>query len=153
MKHQILLLGKIKDSFIEEGVKEYLGRLNHYTKCELKFLTVKGRKSAQLSMAEEGRILLENVPSNSLVVALDVLGKMYSSEEFAAQIGKWENNSIKTVTYLVGGPLGLDKVVLQRADLKLSFSKMTFTHDMIRLLLVEQLYRAYTIKAGEKYHK
>ncbi len=153
MKHQILLLGKIKDSYIEEGVIEFTNRLKHYTKFELKYLKTKGRKGSQLSTEAEGTILLENIPQGSLVVALDIKGKMLSSEELAQKIINWENINTRNVCYLIGGPLGLSREVLDRADLKLSFSKMTFTHDMVRLLLIEQLYRAYTIKAGEKYHK
>ena len=80
-------------------------------------------------------------------------GKSLSSEGLAEQVINWENTGTKNVCYLIGGPLGLSPSLLAKADLRLSFSKMTFTHDMVRLLLVEQLYRAYTIKAGEKYHK
>ncbi|MGL1932900.1 MAG: 23S rRNA (pseudouridine(1915)-N(3))-methyltransferase RlmH [Desulfotalea sp.] len=153
MKHEILLLGKIKDSFIAEGVNEYLSRLSHYTKVELKYLKAKGKRGAVLSIEQEGELLLANIPPNSYIVALDVKGEMFSSPELADKIGKLENIGTKSIIYLIGGPLGLSRSVLQKANLKLSFSKMTFTHDMIRLMLVEQVYRAYTIKAGEKYHK
>lgn len=153
MKHQILLLGKIKDSYIEEGVLEFSKRLKHYANFELKYLKTKGRKGSQLSTEAEGKILLENVPQGALIVALDIKGKMLSSEQLAQQIMNWENTNTKNICYLIGGPLGLSSEVLDKAHLKLSFSKMTFTHDMVRLLLIEQLYRAYTIKAGEKYHK
>ena len=153
MKHQVLLLGKIKDTFIEEGVKEYFGRLQHYTKIELCYLKAKGKKNSVLTTEQEGDLLLANVPSGSTVVVLDVAGKMLSSEDLADQISRWENRSIKEICFIIGGPLGLSREVIAAADLRLSFSRMTFTHDMVRLLLIEQLYRAYTIKAGEKYHK
>lgn len=153
MKHEVLLLGKIKDSFIATGVDEYLGRLKHYTKAELRYLKPKGKRGNVLTPEQEGELLLSSAAEGSLLVALDVQGKMLSSEGLAEQISRFENAGTKTVSYLIGGPLGLSKDVLARADIKLSFSKMTFTHDMVRLLLIEQLYRAYTIKAGEKYHK
>ena len=153
MKHEILLLGKIKDSFIAEGVEEYLKRLQHYTKVELRYLKGKGKKGALLTTEQEGELLLANIPANAFVVALDVQGKSLSSEGLAEQVINWENTGTRNVCYLIGGPLGLSPSLLAKADLRLSFSKMTFTHDMVRLLLVEQLYRAYTIKAGEKYHK
>lgn len=153
MKHQILLLGKIKDSYIEEGVLQFSKRLKHYTKFELKYLKTKGRKGSQLSTEAEGGVLLDNVPQGSLIVALDIQGKMMSSKELAETIMNWENTNTKNVCYLIGGPRGLSQDVLDKAHFKLSFSKMTFTHDMVRLLLIEQLYRAYTIKSGEKYHK
>lgn len=153
MKHEVLLLGKIKDSFIAEGVNEYMSRLSHYTKVELRYLKPRGKKGGVLTTEQEGELLLANVEPKSYLVALDVEGQMFSSPNLAAKIGNLENIGTKTVTYLIGGPLGLSKSVLQAAHLRLSFSKMTFTHDMVRMLLIEQIYRAYTIKAGEKYHK
>jgi 23S rRNA (pseudouridine1915-N3)-methyltransferase len=84
---------------------------------------------------------------------LDPRGKQFSSEAFAGQLDEWEMQGVKQVCYLIGGPDGHATKVLQTANLLLSLSQMTFTHDMTRMLLVEQLYRAYTIKAGEKYHK
>ena len=105
------------------------------------------------SKEEEGKVLLEQVPAGWLKVALDPGGKLVSSEELAEKITGWENRSVKGISYLIGGPLGLSAEVMRSADLTLSLSRMTFTHDMTRLILIEQIYRAYTIKAGEKYHK
>ena len=154
MKHQLFFLGKIKDRFIEDGVSEYASRLQHYTSFTITVLKEKGKGRGKFLTAEEqGRLLLQAIPSNATIVVLDSRGKQFSSETFSQKIDQWELLGIKQVCYLIGGPEGHAAEVLAAADLLVSLSKMTFTHDMARLLLVEQLYRAYTIKAGEQYHK
>lgn len=154
MKHELLFLGKIKDGFIAEGVEEYASRLRHYTTFSITLLKEKGRTRGQTSVVDtEGAQLLQAVPAGALVVVLDSRGKQFSSEALARQIIEWEMQGVRQVCYLIGGPDGHSPSVLKAADLLLSLSQMTFTHDMTRMLLVEQLYRAYTIKAGEKYHK
>lgn len=154
MRHQLLFLGKTKDQYIEEGVQHYLRRLHHYTSLNVTTLKEKGRgKGKKLSVEQEGRLLLQTVPETAKLVVLDSVGRQFTSQDFAEQISRWEVQGIKQLSYLIGGPEGHSQKVKDSADLLLSFSKMTFTHDMMRLLLVEQLYRAYTIKAGEKYHK
>lgn len=154
MKHELLFLGKIKDGFIAAGVQEYTSRLSHYTSAKITILKEKGRtKSSGTDTESEGIMLLAAVPPGALIVALDSRGKQYSSVNFAKIIAGWEMQGAKHVCYLIGGPEGHSAKVLQSADLLLSLSQMTFTHDMARLLLIEQLYRAYTINAGEKYHK
>jgi len=154
MKHQLLFLGKIKDRFIEDGVREYAMRLQHYTSFLITILKEKGRgRSKLLTTEEQGKLLLQAVPAGAMVVVLDSKGKQFSSEAFSQKIEQWEMQGIKQVCYLIGGPDGHAADVLAAADLIISLSKMTFTHDMARMLLVEQLYRAYTIKAGEQYHK
>lgn len=152
MKHELVLLGKAKSSFIERGIDDYLSRLKHYTTFTTRLVKEKG-KSREPDPVAEGRQLLDQIPPGWLVVALDPGGRQFSSEKFARLVEQWENRSVKGVCYLIGGPRGLSDEVRLRADLLLSLSKMTFTHDMSRLLLVEQVYRAYTIKAGEQYHK
>jgi len=152
MKHELIFLGKTKDSFISEGIENYGSRLKHYTQVSAR--TLKEKKSGnRADITEEGKQLLEAVPGGWLVVALDSRGRQYTSENFADVISGWEQRGVKGVCYLIGGPTGLSEEVIARADLSLSLSKMTFTHDMVRMLLMEQLYRAYTIKGGEKYHK
>ncbi|HBG21498.1 MAG: hypothetical protein A2X81_11035 [Desulfobacterales bacterium GWB2_56_26] len=154
MKHELLFLGKIKNSFIADGVQEYSSRLGHYTSLKITVLKEKGRaKSAASDTDAEGMLLLSAVPPGALIVALDARGKQFPSEKFAETIAGWELQGVKHVCYLIGGPEGHSAKVLQSADLLLSLSQMTFTHDMARMLLIEQLYRAYTINAGEKYHK
>ena len=154
MKHNVLFLGKTKDAFIAKGIDEYSARLKHYTSFSISTLREKKRGKQGASLKEDqGALLLGSVPSGSLIVALDSRGIQFTSEAFAKKIEKWELHGIKQVSYLIGGPDGLSEHVVKSADLIFSMSKMTFTHDMIRLFLTEQLYRAYTIKAGEKYHK
>jgi len=155
MKLELPFLGKTKDSFIEQGIQEYSGRLKHYTGLNIKTLKVKKKQSwtEEQERQEEGRILLGALPSVTFKVVLDAGGKQVSSEGLADLLSRWEQDGRKHVAFLIGGPTGHSSQVLAGADLLLSFSKMTFTHDMIRLFLLEQLYRAYTIKAGEKYHK
>lgn len=154
MKHELLFLGKTKESFIAEGVEEYASRLVHYTALKISVLKDKGKaKSSPLDAESEGLLMLAAVPPGALIVALDSRGRQLSSEGFAKVISGWEMQGVKHVCYLIGGPEGHCARVIQSADLLLSLSQMTFTHDMARMLLVEQLYRAYTINAGEKYHK
>lgn len=151
MKHEVLFLGKTKDSFIQDGIQEYASRLQHYTSFSIKTIKEKGKNTS--SIKSQGVLLLKAVPIGSFSVVLDANGTQYSSETFAKKIQEWEMRGIKQISYLIGGPEGHSPEVIQQADALLSLSKMTFTHDMVRMLLVEQLYRAYTIKAGEGYHK
>ncbi len=155
IRFETLHLGKTRDSFLSEGINEYQRRLLRYTSHSIK--TIKEKKKGQLSIGRtvelEGEQLLDNVMPGAFIVALDFSGKQYTSEKFAALINQWEQQNIRKVSFLIGGPNGLSTAVKNRADLLLSLSSMTFTHDMVRLFLLEQLYRAYTIKAGEKYHK
>ena len=154
MKHELIFLGKIKDRFIADGVQEYASRLRHYTSFAITILKDKGKSKGQSHITEtQGKLLLQAVPPGAVTVVLDVQGQQFSSEAFAKKIDQWEMRGVKQVSYLIGGPDGHSPQVIKSADMLLSLSKMTFTHDMTRLLLLEQLYRAHTIKAGERYHK
>ncbi len=155
MRIELPFLGKTKDSFIEAGIQEYSGRLKHYTTLHLTTLKVKKKKgwTTAQERKEEGRVLLDSLPPATVKVVLDSGGKQLSSEDLADKISSWEQEGRKQVAFLIGGPTGHSQDIISKADLLLSFSRMTFTHDMVRLFLVEQLYRAYTIKAGERYHK
>jgi len=154
MKIEVILLGKTKDSYLSEGIDQYVSRLAHYVAVSVKTVKMKtlGQWNDEITRIQEGKLLLSHVPAGAFTVVLDSRGRQFTSEEFAEIIGSWELKGEKQVSFLIGGALGVSKEVEQGADLLLSFSKMTFTHDMIRLFLMEQLYRAYTIKAGEKYH-
>ncbi|PHR29331.1 MAG: 23S rRNA (pseudouridine(1915)-N(3))-methyltransferase RlmH [Desulfotalea sp.] len=154
MKHEIVFLGKTKDRFIQQGIDEYCSRLQHYTGIEINTLKDKsGSKGTREAIESQGLQMLKTVTRGSVVVALDSRGKQFTSEQFSQKIVAWEIASVKRISYLIGGPEGISEAVVNSAQLVLSFSKMTFTHDMVRMLLVEQLYRAYTIKHGERYHK
>jgi 23S rRNA (pseudouridine1915-N3)-methyltransferase len=155
MKLELLFLGKTKDSFLSEGIAEYYSRLTHYVSISLKTLKVKskGQGNDKITKEEEGKLLLSHVPAGAYKVVLDSRGRQFTSEEMADLIDRWELQGVKQVSFLIGGASGLSTEVVREADLLLSLSKMTFTHDMARLFFLEQLYRAFTIKAGEKYHK
>jgi 23S rRNA (pseudouridine1915-N3)-methyltransferase len=154
MKHEIVFIGKTKDSFIQNGIVEYSSRLKHYTNIQITILKDKSSgRSARVAIENQGQQMLSAVPQGAVIVALDSRGQQFTSESFSKKIVNWELSSVKQVTYLIGGPDGISETILKSAGLVLSFSKMTFTHDMVRMLLIEQLYRAYTIKNGEKYHK
>lgn len=155
MRFEFLFPGKPKAAYLAAGIDDFAGRLRHYTEITVKILKEqKGndRESERL-LAKEGTELLRHVGKGVYLVALDVGGRAFSSEELAECITRWEHQGISQVSFIIGGPLGLSPAVRERADLLLSLSRLTFTHDMARLLLLEQLYRAYTIKAGTGYHK
>ncbi len=156
MRLGIVGIGEYKFAFLQEGESEFLKRLRRY--CEIRVNWIKHRKvsnrrSAKEVLRVEAKLILDRIPDESIVVALDRQGKRISSESFSKKIGRWQSRSVKEVIFIVGGPSGLDPSVLKRADLILSFSEMTFTHEMIRLFLLEQLYRAFSILKGEHYHK
>lgn len=154
MKHEILFLGKTKDKYLREGISEFQSRLKYYTTIAI--TTIKDSsnvKTGHKAILNQGKSLLKAVSHSAVKVVLDEKGKQYSSRELSELIQRWEMQGVKHIAYLIGGPEGHSPEVLKSADIKFSMSKMTFTHDMVRLMLIEQLYRAYTIKAGEKYHK
>jgi 23S rRNA (pseudouridine1915-N3)-methyltransferase len=155
MQLELLFLGKTKDSFLSDGIDQYLSRLKHYTQVAVKTLKMKSCSNPNDGRVkeQEGKLLLGNSSAGAFKVVLDPRGRQFTSEEVARLLGGWEQQGVKKVSFIIGGSLGLADDVVQAGDLVLSLSKMTFTHDMTRLFLLEQLYRAYTIKAGEKYHK
>lgn len=144
MKIKILSIGTIKEPFAKEWINEYLKRFTKY--CNLEFLEIKESNKKQ-----EGEELLKRIKDEDFVVVLDMVGKQLNSEELAQVIKK--EIMQKNISFIIGGPEGLSEEILNKAHLKLSFSRMTFTHQMIRLFLIEQIYRAFTIIKGEKYHK
>lgn len=154
MKHEILFLGKTKDRYLQQGIDDFRARLSHYTKINITTLKDPATGKAGGGAREmQGKLILKAVNRKSMKIALDSRGKQMSSEEFSRLISRWEMTGIKHISYLIGGPEGHGSTIIDNVDYCLSLSKMTFTHDMVRLLLLEQIYRAYTIKAGEKYHK
>jgi len=155
LRFEFLFLGKTKEAFLAAGIAEYAKRLARYIATDITILkekkTIRGESETAL-VEKESEILLQSVQGH-YIVCLDRTGKQMDSRALAAQIEGWEMQGRKKITFIIGGPLGLSPAILAKADLVLSLSAMTFTHEMTRLLLLEQLYRACTIKAGEKYHK
>lgn len=155
MKFLIPLLGKTKEPYLEAGIRDYTGRLGRFVTVDMPVL--KERHSLktpdEVVKSHDASLLLEQGGVVGLKVALDPTGRSASSEDLAGLLATWENQGVGTVCFFIGGHLGLHRSVLQRADMILSLSRLTFTHEMTRLILVEQLYRACTIKAGHRYHK
>jgi len=147
MKITLITVGKIKEKFFQDAIAEYSKRLSRY--CKLEIIQVADEKTPDgASEAVETQI-----KDGSFVVALAINGNMLDSEELAAKIEKWGVSGISQIVFIIGGSLGLSNQVLVRADYKLSFSKMTFPHQLMRVILLEQIYRSYRIIQGEPYHK
>jgi 23S rRNA (pseudouridine1915-N3)-methyltransferase len=154
MKYEVLLLGKTKDSFITEGIEEFTKRLKHYANINLKILKIKKNQgSDQVIIEREADLLLSNLAPSTFTIALDSQGKQLSSKGLAAKIEHFEKTGVRHITFIIGGPLGLSSRILEMANYRMSLSQLTFTHDMVRMILIEQLYRAHTILSGGKYHK
>jgi len=154
MKIECVFVGKTSDRYLDEGIADFTKRLERYSQVSVKIVReIKSKATDAEITKSEGRGILKAVAEEAFGVVLDPKGKSLSSEELAQQISQWQLQNRKTVSFIVGGSNGVSSEVLQRADFRLSLSKMTFTHDMSRLILLEQLYRAYSILAGSKYHK
>lgn len=159
MRISVVCVGKIKEKYFTMGIDEYSKRLSRY--CKLDIIEVPDEKTPDnASEAEElmikkkeGERILKHIKESAYVIALAIEGKMLTSEELAEKIDKLGIGGDSHIVFLIGGSLGLDKTVLDRADYKLSFSKMTFPHQMMRMVLLEQVYRGYRIMKGEPYHK
>jgi 23S rRNA (pseudouridine1915-N3)-methyltransferase len=155
----IVTVGKLKEKYLKQGIEEYLKRLSAYAKVEV--LEVPDEKApeqlSELEMVQvkqkEGERILAKISQDTYVIVLAIQGKMQSSEELAESLDKLATYGKSKISFVIGGSLGLSDEVLARADEKLSFSKMTFPHQLMRLILVEQIYRAFRINRNEPYHK
>lgn len=155
----ILSVGKVKEGYLRDAIEEYAKRLGRYDKLEM--IEVADEKTPdQASELEEraikekeGKRILEKIPKDAFVVSLRIDGKMLSSVELADRMAKWTVSGVSRFCFVIGGSLGLSEEVLDRADFGLSFSKMTFPHQLMKVILLEQLYRAERINHHEPYHK
>lgn len=159
MHISIVTVGKLKEKYLKQGIAEYVKRLNSYAKIEI-FEVPDEKAPEELSEVEmeqvkqkEGERILAKIHQDTYVIALAINGKLKSSEELAENLDKLATYGKSKVAFVIGGSLGLSDEVLKRADEQLSFSKMTFPHQLMRLILVEQIYRAFRINRGEPYHK
>jgi len=153
---KIAAVGRLKQDFLKEGVEEYLQRLSHYVRVEMKEVKSPARSGKQPAVEirrREGEALLAAIGEEEYVIALDPAGTLKTSEEWAEFFRKTPALGKRTVTFVIGGELGLGRNVLNRSDETWSLSPLTFPHDMSRLILLEQLYRAMTILSGQQYHK
>lgn len=150
MKFRFIWIGKTKDKNWKALQDEYLGRLSHFVRCDVTEI----RDSAKHETKEiEGKRFLELLNPKNFVCLLDVTGKQVASDEFAREIEKWQLRGLREITFLIGGADGVSWEIGEIADFRLSLSFMTFTHDMARVILLEQLYRAFTIINGFPYQK
>ncbi|HEY8561012.1 MAG TPA: 23S rRNA (pseudouridine(1915)-N(3))-methyltransferase RlmH [Pyrinomonadaceae bacterium] len=146
MKFRFLWVGKTKDKNWRALQEEYFARLSHFARCEITELKDSGKEI-------EGKLILEKLNQSSFVCLLDVKGRSISSHDLAENIEKWQNRGLKEVTFVIGGAEGVASEVVEKADYSLSLSFLTFTHEMARVVLLEQLYRAFTIIKGFPYQK
>ena len=156
MNIRIIAVGKIKEQFTKDAIKEYEKRLSPF--CTFSITEIQAEQILDDTLNEkyteiEADKILQAIKPNSYIITLEIKGKMLSSEELARKIKDISNEGINDLTFIIGGANGLSERVSDKADFKLSFSKMTFTHQMIRLLLTEQIYRAFKINANEPYHR
>src|ERR1700744_2411538 len=155
MKITLLLIGKTEDAYLREGISKYLNRLRHYIRID--FIEIPELKNTKALTQEqqktkEAELILKKLLPADHVILLDEKGVQLTSQQFADYLDKKAISSVNNLVFIVGGPYGFDQSVYQRANDKLSLSKMTFSHQMVRLFFVEQLYRAFTIIKGEPYH-
>lgn len=159
MKITILAVGKIKERFYRQAIEEFEKRLNRY--CKLEIIEVAdektpdgaGRAQKMQILEKEGARLSKYLKEDAWVCALAIEGKMLESEELSVQLEQLGISGISHIQFVIGGSLGLSDDILKRADFKLSFSKMTFPHQLMRVILLEQIYRGYRIMMNEPYHK
>lgn len=159
MNIQIVCIGKLKEKYWTEAVAEYSKRLSRF--CTLEIVELKeSRLPDKASQAEEeavkleeGRSILKTIKDGTFVITLEILGKQLDSPQLAAKLESLSLEGKSNIAFVIGGSLGLSEEVSKRADFKLSFSKMTFPHQMMRVILLEQIYRAFKINRNETYHK
>jgi 23S rRNA (pseudouridine1915-N3)-methyltransferase len=159
MHIQIVSVGKLKESYLVQGIAEYVKRLGPYARVTL--IEVSDEKAPEvLSAAEErqvvgreGERILSQIKDEAHVIALAIDGELWSSEDLAGHLDKLGTYGKSHVNFVIGGSLGLSDAVLKRADKRLSFGRLTYPHQLMRLILVEQIYRAFRINRGEPYHK
>lgn len=159
MNIDIVCVGKIKERYLKDAIAEYSKRLSRFTKISV--IEVADEKTPEHASdavneqikVKEGDRILKHLRDNAYVVALAIEGKQLTSEQLAAHIAQWGLHGVSHVQFVIGGSLGLDPRVLTRANMLLSFSKMTFPHQLMRVILLEQVYRGFKINAHEPYHK
>ena len=159
MKISVIAVGKIKEKYLKDAITEYSKRLSRY--CKLEIIELADEKTPDQASeavedairAKEGERLLKHIRDDMYVITLEIGGKMLTSEEFAEKIETLGVQGKSSIAFVIGGSIGLGKEVLNRSDFALSFSKMTFPHQLMRVVLLEQVYRGYRIVNGEPYHK
>ncbi|RZK73409.1 MAG: 23S rRNA (pseudouridine(1915)-N(3))-methyltransferase RlmH [Pedobacter sp.] len=155
MKITLIVVGKTEDKYLIEGIEKYLARLKHYIGFSLVVIPdIKNTKNltAAQQKSKEAELILKHINNPDLVMLMDEKGKKFTSVQFSDYLNKQMIGSVQHLVFVIGGPYGFDDVVYDRANGKISLSDMTFSHQMVRLFFVEQLYRAFSILKGEPYH-
>jgi len=155
MKITLLVVGKTEDKYLIEGIEKYLSRLKHYIGFTLVVIPdVKNTKNLTEAQqkSKEGELIMKQISNLDTVILMDEKGKKYTSVQFSEYLNKQMIGSVQQLTFIIGGPYGFDESVYKRANGSISLSDMTFSHQMVRLFFVEQLYRAFSILKGEPYH-
>ena len=153
MRLRVIWPGKTRDAHLRALIEEYLKRLSHFVHCEVTELRESESAETKTGIDKESKRISDALHNNAAVVLLDPRGIEWNSRELAAQVQRWENSGTKAVVFIVGGPNGVSGKLVARADKRWSLSRLTLTHEMARVLLLEQLYRAYTIIHGLPYQK
>ena len=156
MRIKIIALGKIKEKFLKDGIDEFLKRLTLYASVEiveLQPVEIRDENLIEKALLQEGEKILSLIKNDSFVITLEIGGKQLASEEFAQKINEISTSGVSELVFVIGSSCGLAATVSERANFKLSMSKMTFLHQFARLLLIEQIYRAFKILKNETYHK
>ena len=154
MKITFLFTGKTKIGYIEEGIRDYFERLKHYVKTDLRIIPdLKNTKnmSETEQLRREGEGIIKELPPGNFIILMDEKGRKYSSVEFSRFLER-KISEAKDISIVIGGAYGFSDDLVQKADMKISLSDMTFSHQMVRMILLEQVYRAFTILKGEPYH-
>ena len=159
MKITIITVGKLKEKYLKDAIAEYSKRLSKY--CKLEIVEVADEKTPENASevvedairSKEAERILKYVKEDAFVITLEIAGKQLTSEEFADKIEQLGVRGVSHIIFIIGGSIGLGKEVLAKSDFALSFSKMTFPHQLMRVILLEQVYRSYRIISGEPYHK
>ena len=153
MRVRLVWIGKTRNEHVRALVADYLARLTRFTRCEVTELRESAAQDERAILIEESRRLADALRPDAFVVLLDVEGRQWSSTELATELERWQGRGLKEVAFVVGGHLGVAPELKTRADVRWSLSRLTLTHELARVLLVEQLYRAYTITRGLPYQK
>lgn len=159
MKITVLTVGKIKEKYLRDAITEYTKRLSRY--CKLEIIEVADEKTPdnasenaeEMIRQKEAERLLKYIREDAYLITLEIGGKQLTSEEFSEKIEKLGIQGTSHIIFVIGGSIGIGKAVLEKSDYALSFSKMTFPHQLMRVILLEQIYRGYRIMSGEPYHK
>jgi 23S rRNA (pseudouridine1915-N3)-methyltransferase len=153
MRLRLVWIGKTRNEHVRALVDDYLGRLGRFVRCEVSELRESAQRDARAVIAEESRRIADALRPDAFVVLLDIEGRQWSSTELAAELERWQTRGLKEVAFVIGGHLGVTPELQARADVRWSLARLTLTHELARVLLVEQLYRAYTITRGLPYQK